>query len=383
MTVDFNGELLIPNGDVGDFAVVACDQFTSSPEYWNDLAAQMPPYSALDVILPECFLSQAQTRIPDVKRACDDMLANGRFARVRGAVYVTRKTAYGRTRRGVVASVDLNDYDYKQGSKTLIRASERTIESRIPPRVAIRNAIDIELPHILLLVDDKDDELMRACRAAEKRVVYDGALRGNGGHIKGELIENAAALDNAVQNIIRASERKFGEKLFALVGDGNHSLATAKYCNVFGATPLNGRALAEIINIYDDGLVFEPIHRLVKTDDPQDFIRKFGSEIGGDATTVLYTPAPVELAVPSDKVKAISEIDAFCEEYVARNGGCVDYVHGEAALKREGHVGISLDGIRKDELFDYVIKNGVLPKKTFSLGEAEEKRYYVEARRIK
>ncbi len=383
MTVDFNGEILIPHGDIGDFAVVACDQFTAEPEYWNDLAAQMPPLSALDVILPECFLSQEDARLQSVRRACASMLENGRFDAVRGAVYVTRRTAYGRTRHGVVASVDLNDYDYKQGAKTLIRASERTIESRIPPRVAIRNAIDIELPHILLLVDDKDDMLMRACKAAKKRIVYDGELKGNGGRLTGELIEDTVELDKAVQSIIRASEKKFGEKLFALVGDGNHSLATAKYCNVSGATPLNGRALVEIVNIYDDGLVFEPIHRLVQTADPKGFINEFANEISGDATTLLYAPEPVELAVPSDKVKAITDIDAFCEAYVARNGGYVDYVHGDEALKRSGHVGISLCGIRKDELFDHVIKNGVLPKKTFSLGEAEEKRYYAEARRIK
>lgn len=383
MTVDFNGEILLPKGDVGDFAVVACDQFSASPEYWNNLAEQLPHSSALDVILPECFLSQSGERISAIKQAAADMLESDRFDVYRGAVYVTRQTLYGRTRHGVVASIDLNDYDYKQGSQTLIRASERTIEERIPPRVEIREAIDIELPHILLLVDDRDDLLMGACRAANKRTVYDGELKGGGGHIKGELIENSEALDNAVAQIIKASEERLGQRLFALVGDGNHSLATAKFCSISNPTKLNGRALVEIVNVYDEGLVFEPIHRLVKVDDPVMFMDSMRSAVKGEAKAFVYAPNPIEISVPSDKIEAITAIDKFCETYVKHFGGYVEYVHGADALKKSGHIGIEMRGIQKSELFEYVIKNGVLPKKTFSLGEAEEKRYYVEARKIR
>ncbi|MCM1367230.1 MAG: DUF1015 domain-containing protein [Roseburia sp.] len=383
MFVDFDGEILIPNGDVGDFAVVACDQFCSCPEYWTDLRAQMPPQSALDLILPECFLSDAESRIADIKNAASDMTKSGRFFAVRGAVAVTRTTAQGRTRRGVVAAIDLDAYDYTPHSTALIRASERTIEQRIPPRVTIREAIDVELPHILLLVDDRENALARAVAASEKTTLYDGELRGGGGHVRGELISDTALLKKAAEAITEASADKFGTRLFALVGDGNHSLATAKYCSIHHPTPQNGKALVEIVNIYDEGLIFEPIHRLVRTGDANDFIKCFKANVGGDAQTTLYAPTPVSVDVPSDKIDAIVAVDMFCEDYVSRHGGYVEYVHGDSLLVRDGHVGIKMRGVEKSELFGYVIKNGVLPKKTFSMGEATEKRYYVEARKIK
>lgn len=383
MCVDFNDEILVPVGDVGDFAVVACDQFSSCPEYWNDLRAVMPPMSSLDLILPECFLPDSERRIAEIKRSARSMLDGGRFRAVRGAVAVTRTTTYGRVRRGVVASVDLDDYDYKTGNTALIRASERTIEDRIPPRVAIREALDIELPHILLLVDDRESVLQNAVDAAKKAPLYDGELKGGGGHIKGELISDTASLNSAVERIIDASVKKFGTRLFALVGDGNHSLATAKYCREHSPTPRNGKALVEIINIYDDGLVFEPIHRLIKVDDPVMFTDSFKSAVKGDATTCLYAPEPISVNIPSDKIAAVTAIDKFCETYVKHFGGYVEYVHGADKLKRAGHFGIEMRGIEKSELFGYVLDNGVLPKKTFSLGEAEEKRFYVEARKIR
>lgn len=382
MTVDFNDEILIPTGDVGDFAVVACDQFSSSPEYWNNLAAAMPRFSSLDLVLPECFLNDAKARISAIEKTAAEF-PHDRFAAYRGAVCVERTTKYGRVRRGIVASVNLSDYDYKPGNHALIRASERTIESRIPPRVEIREALDIELPHIMLLVDDRENLLINACEKAEKTLVYDGELKAGGGHIKGELITDCGALYDAVNKIIDRSVSKFGEKLFALVGDGNHSLATAKFCAEHFPTPFNSKALVEIVDIYDEGLVFEPIHRLVRVDDPDKFADELRTAIKGEAVTEVFTPRRTELCVPVDKVRAITEIDGFCEDYVRRNGGYVEYVHGDGALKRDGCCGIKMRGIEKSELFGYVVANGTLPKKTFSLGEAEEKRYYVEARKIK
>lgn len=381
MCIDFNDEILIPKGDVGDFAVIACDQFSSRPDYWEQLERELPSGSALDYILPECYLSESESRIKKIKN--NSTRVEDRFTAVRGAVAVTRTTAYGRVRRGIVASVNLDDYDYKPGNTALIRASERTIEERIPPRVAIREAADIELPHILLLVDDPDNLLMSAVDGAEKTLLYDGALRGNGGRVKGELIKDTAALKHAVDKLIDFSERKFGTRLFALVGDGNHSLATAKRCHELNPTPLNGRALVEIINIYDEGLVCEPIHRLVAVDDPVMFMDSFKSAIKGDASSKVYAPNAIDVAMPSDKIEAINAVDGFCETFVKHFGGSVEYVHGSDALKKAGHFGIEMRGIQKSELFGYVVKNGVLPKKTFSLGEAEEKRFYVEARRIK
>ncbi len=385
MVVDFDGEILIPSGDVGKFAAVACDQFAADPEYWRGIQKELSPQSALDLILPECFLSETEPRLEKIKSSAAEMLSGGRFYSVRGAVAVTRTTKYGRTRRGIVAAVNLDDYDYSPESKALIRASERTIESRIPPRVAIREAIDIELPHILLLVDDRDGLLRAAVDNSKKRELYDAELCGGGGRIKGDLIEagDTSALYAAVDGIIKASEKKFGTPLFALVGDGNHSLATAKYCHEHYPTPFNGFALAEIIDIYDAGLVFEPIHRLVETDDPVMFMDSLRSAVKGDASSYVYAPNPIKISVPADKIEAISAVDRFCETFVKHFGGSVEYVHGKDALSKSGHFGIEMRGIEKDELFGYVLKNGVLPKKTFSLGEAEEKRYYIEARRIK
>ena len=385
MVVDFNDEILIPDGEVSDFAVVACDQFSANPEYWNALGKKLPvERSALGLILPECFLFEAEPRLAQIKKNAAAMLSGGRFKAVHGAVAVTRTTVYGRVRKGIVASVDLSDYDYRPGSAALIRASERTIEERIPPRVAIREAIDIELPHILLLVDDRENLLMSAVDAAKKTPLYDCDLKGDGGHVKGELIEDCASLYAAVDGIIQAAEKRLHTRLFALVGDGNHSLATAKYCGEHFPTAKNGRALVEIINIYDDGLLFEPIHRLVKTDDPVMFADSFKSAVKGGASAELWVgDACITVNVPEDKIDAINAVDKFCETYVKHFGGSIEYVHGDAALKQVGHVGIKLRGIEKSELFEYVIKNGVLPKKTFSLGEAEEKRFYIEARKIK
>ena len=385
MCIDFDGEFLLPTGNVGDFAVIACDQFSSRSEYWRELEHTMPRGSALELILPECFLSETENRIKSIEAASRAMIGGGRFKAYRGAVAVTRTTVYGRTRHGLVASINLDDYDYKQGSTALIRASERTIEERIPPRVRIREAIDIELPHILLLVDDRDNLLGSAIERSKKSKLYDAELKGNGGHISGSLISagDTAELYAAVDKLIKQSVKKFGSPLFALVGDGNHSLATAKYCRQHNPTPLNGNALVEIINIYDEGLVFEPIHRLVKTDDTQGFINELKSVMHGDDRTSVFSPEESEINVPSDRVEAINAVDAFCEKYVAEHGGYIEYVHGDAALKRPGYVGIALRGVGKSELFSYVVKDGVLPKKTFSLGEAEEKRFYLEARKIK
>ena len=379
--VDFSSEILIPKGDVGDFAVVACDQFSSSPEYWNELKATMPPRSALDLILPECFLSEKEERLGAISRAYAEM--SDRFYPVRGAVAVTRTTSFGRVRHGIVAAVNLDCYDYKVGNSALIRASERTVEERIPPRVAIREAIGIEMPHILLLVDDKDRLLDKAVESAKKTVLYDADLKGGGGHVKGELISDAKPLYDACEKIISSMQNKYGQSLFALVGDGNHSLATAKHCATHSPTPLNGMALVEIENIYDEGLVFEPIHRLVKLDDPAMFLDSFRAAVKGDAKTEIYLPEPVEVSVPSDKVQAIIEVDKFCETFIKHFGGEVDYVHGEDMLRKSGHIGIRMREVGRSELFGYVLRNGVLPKKTFSLGEAQEKRFYVEARKIK
>lgn len=383
MLVDFNDEILIPDG-VSKFAVVACDQFSANPEYWHALEKELSQEtSALGLILPECFLNETDKRLAAIKSNAAAMKKSGLFKAVRGTVAVTRTTVYGRVRRGIVASVDLGEYDYKPDSGALIRASERTIEERIPPRVRIRRAIDIELPHILLLVDDRERLLEKAVACADKTPLYDCDLTGGGGHIKGELISECDGLYSAVDGIIAAAQKRFGTRLFALVGDGNHSLATAKHCSEHFPTSKNGRALVEIINVYDEGLVFEPIHRLIRVDDPVMFADSFKSAVKGDATTELYVgDSCITVNVPSDKIAAINAVDKLCETYVKHFGGSVEYVHGEAALRQNGCVGVRIRGIEKSELFDYVIKNGVLPKKTFSLGEAEEKRFYIEARKI-
>lgn len=383
------GEILLPkNTDVKNWAVVACDQYTSDPDYWNGIENSVVDPTTLRLVFPEVYLGKDdETRIGNIIAKQNEYLSGGIFEKVKGTVLVKRSTPYGNVRYGLMCLVDLSDYSVEKGVKSLIRATEGLVESRIPPRVKIRKNCPLELPHIMLLIDDPEKTVIEPLKSEVSEVLYDGDLNGNGGHVTGYAVTDTARVEKTLDALIAKSESKYGEKLAFLVGDGNHSLATAKAC-FDPENPLSGYALAEVVNIFDEGLKFEPIHRVVFGADKK-FVEALKSAMSGETSeTTIYVGAEAQtISFPSDPIDGVKKIQAFIDDYVNKNGLTVDYVHGADDLKkicaRGGAVGIELKPIDKNSFFTYIVKNGTLPRKTFSMGEANEKRYYIEARKVK
>ena len=383
-------DILLPRGGFEKWACVACDQFTSEPEYWREaerIVGDAP--SALKCILPEVWLGGNDAeRIASVNAEMRRCLADGVFAEYRDCfVYVERALPDGSVRRGVVGAVDLEEYDYSAGSKSPVRATEATVLSRIPPRVAIRKDAPIELPHIMLLADDPDDTVIG--RLAEEKdklpLLYDFDLMLGGGHITGRLVdgENAARVTDALRKL--AEPLPDGGILIA-VGDGNHSLATAKECCRLDPAPRNRYAIAELVNIHDPALVFEPIYRVVFGCDPAALVERAKAALTPGKNAIKWYSADGEGVLSTDGLPA-DTLQRVIDAYVAETPGAYcDYVHGDGsaiALGRgEKAAAFLFDGMDKSELFPYVQTRGSLPRKTFSMGEAKSKRYYVEARRI-
>ena len=414
-------DILLPREgtDMEKWAVVACDQFTSQPEYWEEvdrIAGGEP--STLRLILPESKLNDAGVAqdIEAINASMTDYLARGVFRELpESVIYIERTQSDGTIRHGLVAAVDLEAYDYTPGSGSLIRATEGTVLERIPPRVRVRKDAPIELPHVMLLIDDPKKLCIEPITAAVDTMeqVYDFDLMMKGGHLKGwRLTEGqtgalAAALGQLGSS--EAMEQKYGlgqvPPLLFAVGDGNHSLATAKTCyeDLKKVTPesewasLPARyALVEIVNLHDDALQFEAIHRVVFGVDPERLLEAFKAfypnahEGQGAGHTVAYTYAGGTgcITVPDPKVQlAVGTLQNFLDAYLKENGGEVDYIHGEEITDqlgaKPGNIGFKLPAMGKDQLFKTVIADGVLPRKTFSMGHAEDKRYYVEGRKIK
>ncbi|MCI8435700.1 MAG: DUF1015 domain-containing protein [Clostridia bacterium] len=382
--------ILLPDRkiDLYKWAVVACDQYTSDPNYWKRLDALVGDApSTLRMILPECYINSpdCETRIGEAAAGMREYFAAGLFRRIDTPVLTERTTAYGRKRKGLVLKIRLDDYEYAPGNYALIRATEGTIAERIPPRVKIRKFAPLELPHVMLLIDDPADKVFGTVRKGN--TLYDTDLNMNGGHITGSAVSNPDAVTVAFEWLKRHSEMKYGQPLLFLVGDGNHSLATAKAClkaRRKDGLPVSEYALVEVVNIYDEGLVFEPIHRLLDVDGG--FIDAFRASIAGEGHTLLYTPrGTVKVSIPLNAVEAVRVSQEFIDRYLAEHGGAVDYVHGVSELKKgaaAGKIGLAMPAIQKSELFPYVATRGILPRKTFSMGEADEKRYYMEAARI-
>ena len=414
-------EILLPKAgtDMTKWAVVACDQFTSQPEYWEEvdrIAGNDP--STLRLILPESMLNDANVdeHIADINRSMEDYLARDIFqAHPDAIIYIERTQSDGAVRPGLVAAVDLEEYDYTPGSGSLIRATEGTVLERIPPRVRVRKDAPIELPHVMLLIDDPKKTCIEPIQAAAGSMekVYDFELMMKGGHLKGWKLssEQAGALADALEVLMGddAMHEKYGvtgvAPLLFAVGDGNHSLATAKTCyeNLKKVTPesewanLPARyALVEIENLHDDALKFEAIHRVVFNVDPEKLLAAFkefyptAREGQGVGHTIAYTYAGGTgyLTVPNPRVQlAVGTLQNFLDAYLKEHGGEVDYIHGDKITdelgSKPGNIGFKLPAMGKDQLFKTVIADGVLPRKTFSMGHAEDKRYYVEGRRIK
>ena len=416
-------DILLPqNCDYDKWAVVACDQYTSQPEYWQRVEERVGRApSALRLILPESSLDgpQVEMDITDINATMAAYLREGRFKTLPNAmVYVERTLWNGKLRRGLVGMADLKDYDYEPGSDALIRATEGVVMSRIPPRIAVRKNAPIELPHAMLLTDDPGRTVIEplSAQTASMELLYDFDLMEQGGHVKGWLLgeaqlgQVAAALsalaDPAAFNA-RYGVRDQPVMLFAM-GDGNHSLATAKECyerqkrlvppERWDALPAR-YALCELVNLHDGSLEFEPIHRVVFHTDPQALLdalvraypgARRGEASGGDGLPLRYVCAGSEgvVTVPAASARLpVGALQGFLDDYLMGRPGRVDYIHGEDVARefaaRPGNIAFLLPPMDKEDLFPSVIHDGVLPRKTFSMGEAHDKRFYLEARKIR
>ena len=382
--------------DLGAWATIACDQYTSDGAYWQKLESFVGDKpSTLNLIFPEIYLGDNDSqRIARINENMRKYLASGVFRPYTGLVLVERTTRSG-TRTGILLAVDLEEYSFRPASKAIVRSTEATILERIPPRVAIRKDAPIELPHIMLLYDDAYGEVLAAAERGEK--LYDFELNMGGGHVKGTAITNGEEVISQLMRLSRIPEsvKKYGraEELLFVVGDGNHSLAAAKQCwddLKSSLTPEEREvhparfALAEAVNIYDPALRFEPIHRFVKTDKPDLFLKGMPSGGSGRAVVVIDGKRGA-VHFPENIPEGIRALDEYITTFITTHGGSVDYVHGAdevAALSGDG-VGILLPAISKNDLFRLVIEGGNLPRKTFSMGDGDEKRYYIEAKAIK
>ncbi|MGN1110211.1 MAG: DUF1015 domain-containing protein [Oscillospiraceae bacterium] len=405
-------DILLPKYDseqMKKWAVVACDQYTSEPEYWNDVAAQTNGTpSTLDLILPEAFLSETEQRIPKINAKMTELLESGFFAEYKDCfVLVKRTQADGRLRAGLVGAIDLEEYDYRKGSKSLVRATEATVAERIPPRVKIRTNAPLELPHIMILIDDIDNTVIEPLLNQNLPELYNFDMMKNGGHIEGFKVDGEAAksvftaLDKLADK--QAFNAKYGlsdeEVLLFAMGDGNHSLATAKECyeqKKREGSPdaeLARYALVELVNLHSPALEFEAIHRVVTGIDYNDLVDKMTNALGltNDTAEQRFTlicgdkTLDFGITKPTSNL-TVGSVQKFLDEYLAKNKGEIDYIHGEDTVrvlcKNGSAMGFLLPSMKKSELFPTVIKDGALPRKTFSMGHAHDKRFYVEARRI-
>jgi uncharacterized protein (DUF1015 family) len=423
------------------WAVVACDQYTSQREYWKDVEQFIEGGpSTYNIIFPEVYLEDgdSQKRIDSINNNMEKYITNGVLNEMdESFILVDRKTSHTNSRKGLMVALDLESYDYNKGSSTLIRATEGTVIDRLPPRIKIRQNATIELPHIMVLIDDPDKTVIEplAQKADMLEKLYDFKLMMNGGHIKGYKVscqEDLAAIADALSRLTvkETFHDKYGvggdkEVLLFAVGDGNHSLASAKghWENVKACLSLEEQenhparyALVELVNVHDEGLVFEPIHRVLFNVDTKDFLKeftafhnqnqtapdtrlspadsgKYSSHLSSDSSLHVFNyitaegTGTIEAANPSSNLE-VGTLQAFLDSYVKTHPQVkIDYIHGDDVVTKlgsqPGNMGIFLPSMNKTDLFKTVILDGALPRKTFSMGEAEEKRFYLECRKIR
>ncbi len=416
----FPADILLPQGcDMARWSVVACDQYTSQPEYWRqaeDFVGDAP--STLRLMLPEAYLGTPQEtgRTEKIRRAMAEYLGRGLFAELLDSmVYVERTLSGGRVRHGLVGALDLEQYDYRPGAGTLIRATEGTVLSRIPPRVRVRQGAPLELPHVMVLIDDPADTVIGPLTrgAGELPPLYDFDLMQGGGHIRGRQVSGdalapvAAALETLVSPETFAARYGLSGRpvLGYAVGDGNHSLATARRCYEMVKEHLPREealrhparyALVELINLHDPALRFEPIHRLLTGVDPEaaaaDFLRAVpGARAGegpGHRVEYVWAGGTGVITFPSSAPLTVAPVQEWVDRFISQAGpeAAVDYIHGDDTARRLGSrprsLALLLPPMDKNGLFPSVIRDGALPRKTFSMGEADEKRFYLECRRI-
>lgn len=393
------------------YATIACDQFTSDETYWarvRETVGENP--STLSFILPEIYLGEAAARVPAIhaamERAAREWLQPHRSC----LVYLERTQSDGAVRRGLVGMVDLEQYDYHPGAKTLIRATEATVPERIPPRLAVRRGALIETPHAMLLIDDARKTVIEplAALTGKMQKLYEFSLMLGGGSVRAWALDSVeigrvtTALARLAAPRENAGEGENAPLLFA-VGDGNHSLATAKAAYeeikaAHGESALRHPAryaLVEVVNLHDPALRFEPIHRVLFHVDQNDVIAalerySYGLHGGAAAQQVRFITAArrgvMHFEHPSEQL-AVGTLQRFLDAYVQDHPEAkIDYIHGAKALEslavHENTVGFLLPAMAKEQLFPTVVADGALPRKTFSMGHAEDKRYYIECRRI-
>lgn len=414
----YKTNILLPKQALEKWSVVACDQFTSNTEYWNDIEKITKGYSsAYNIIFPEAYLGKMDfdKKLKMIENKTKEYLRDDIFHEYKDSmIYIERTLLDGSIRKGIVGSLDLEEYNFNIGAESLIRATEGTVIDRLPPRVKIREKINIEIPHILVLIDDEKREIIEGFSHKKKLLkrIYSFELMKKGGHIEGYLLgeKEIELIENGLSKLIdqKYFEEKYKMKgiapfLFAM-GDGNHSLATAKNCYEKLKEKLGEKeaeknlarfALVELNNVHDDSLKFQAIHRLVFNVDENHFLNKLEEYCNENRNSSFVSQNIIIIKnskKKSIKIKnpihnlAVGSIQLFLDKYLEKFKGNVDYIHGEKEimkLSRDGKVGIILESMEKSDLFKTVILKGALPRKTFSMGSANEKRYYLECRKIR
>ena len=410
-------DILLPKDtDMTKWAVVACDQYTSEPQYWADVEKiTQGSKTTLDLILPEVYLEgdDVDARIDKIHGKMNEYMAQDTFTEYKDAlIYIERVQADGKVRAGIVGAIDLEEYDYNKGSKSKVRATEATVVERIPPRIKVRRGAPVELPHIMILVDDAKKSIVEPLAAKKDSFekVYDFDMMKNGGHITGWLIDKdtQAGLLETLEEF--DSQAAFNERygyeneavLTFAMGDGNHSLATAKAfyeeqkAQNKDRDMTNARcryALVEIVNLHSPALEFEAIHRICTGIDRAKLMAEMTKALGlskqpsEQKITVVTDGAHEDFYIHKQSSKlTVGSLQNFLDGYMKANGGKIDYIHGDetaAWLAKSGNaLAFLLPTISKEDFFRGIVMDGVLPRKTFSMGHAQEKRYYLECRRI-
>lgn len=381
------------------WSVIACDQFTSDRAYWKALEEEVEDSpSSLHLVFPEVYLNDGdeEERVAAIRENMQKYLREGVFRELnKGFVLVERSTPYTREKRyGVMLSIDLEEYSFQSESKAKVRATEATVPERIPPRVKIRRGAPLELPHVMLLYDAPEERILSGLKGQNLPLLYDFELNRGGGKLRGWFIGEGLS-----EEIIRKLYASAGEMLFA-VGDGNHSLATAKTCWEEIKKNLTEKerethparyALCEAVSLYSPALTFEPIHRFVCGVNAEKGI----TELKKRLSVPVEREGNVVIPQGGDPVRILRETDAFIAEFTGMGGGKVDYVHGEDSLRAlvesvdgaekssgKGRFGVRMNTVKKDGFFKSVEESGSFPRKTFSMGEGAEKRYYTECKAI-
>ena len=410
-------DILMPkeNTDMEKWAVIACDQYTSEQEYWQETEKNVGGApSTLDLILPEIYLedSDVADRIKYIHQNMDKYLADGLFDEYKNSfVYIERIQSNGILRAGILGMIDLEEYDFSKGSTSQVRATEATVIERIPPRIKIRDGAAVELPHIMILIDDEDKTVIEPLANVKSglKKLYDFKLMQGGGSISGYLVSGdmCGAIVDRLTALGDADKfsKKYGTSdiLLYAMGDGNHSLATAKeyYEKLKRENPDKDftnhparYALAEIVNLHSPALQFEAIHRIITEVDADKLVSeltdalKLSDQPSEQAFIIIQgsTEKKVYVHAPTSNL-TVGSLQMFLDKYLSNNSGKIDYIHGiDSVIKlaqQENSIGFILPDMEKSQLFPTVVKDGALPRKTFSMGHAQDKRYYIECRKIK